>query len=172
MTVSRLTRTGHRPLRATAPNGRVTPRVRASHPVDQNALAPRVASRVRALRAERIQRDAEQQRKEWVHERRELIASVSHELRTPLTSVVGYSEMLLSGDAGALNGEQTMMLERVADSGGRLLEMIEELMRATSECLAEEEAVDMADAVVDVCTVTSRRAPRLHAVGPLPRLDG
>lgn len=108
-----------------------------------------MASRVRAIRAESKRLHAEQQRLEWVNERREVIAWVSHELRTPLTSIVGYSEMLLSGDAGPLNGEQTLMLERVADGGGRLVDLVEELMRATSECIDEDLAVDMADAVVE-----------------------
>ncbi len=130
-------------------------KVRASRLLNHHALASRVASRVRAVRAERKELHAEQQRQQWVDERREVIASVSHELRTPLTSVVGYSEMLLSGDAGPLNDEQTLMLERVADSGGRLVDLVEELTRATSECLADDLAVDMADAVVDVIRGTS-----------------
>jgi signal transduction histidine kinase len=113
-------------------------------------LGPRVASRLRAVRAERTQRRVEELRQAWIEDRRELIASVSHELRTPLTSVVGYTEMVLGGEAGPLNPEQTQMLERVALNGVRLLELIQELVSATSECLVEGHSVDMADLVVDV----------------------
>lgn len=76
--------------------------------------------------------------------RNELIATVNHELRTPLTTVVGFSEILLTGDAGPLNTEQHSMISRVAINGLRLLELIEELVRTTSDCLVTDQAVDIA----------------------------
>ena len=41
----------------------------------------------------------------------DFISSVSHELRTPLTSIIGYTEMLVDGDAGDLDcsGSESMM---------------------------------------------------------------
>ena len=52
------------------------------------------------------------------------LATVSHELRTPLTSVIGYSEMLLEGIAGALNEEQREYVRTVMEKGDQLLQLI------------------------------------------------
>src|SRR5580765_1098170 len=52
------------------------------------------------------------------------LATVSHELRTPLTSVIGYSEMLLEGIAGALNEEQRDYVRTVMEKGDQLLQLI------------------------------------------------
>jgi two-component system, NarL family, sensor histidine kinase BarA len=56
------------------------------------------------------------------------LATVSHELRTPLTSIIGYSEMLLEGIAGDLNGEQREFLGTIHDKGEQLLELIKGLL--------------------------------------------
>jgi len=42
----------------------------------------------------------------------DFLATMSHELRTPLTSVIGYSELLLSGMAGEVNEEQTEYIKK------------------------------------------------------------
>ena len=45
----------------------------------------------------------------------DFIATMSHELRTPLTSVIGYSDMLLSGVTGELNERQSNFVEQHPD---------------------------------------------------------
>jgi signal transduction histidine kinase len=57
-----------------------------------------------------------------------LLATVSHELRTPLTSVIGYSEMLLAGLAGALNDEQKDYLKTILEKGESLLRLISSIL--------------------------------------------
>ena len=52
------------------------------------------------------------------------LATVSHELRTPLTSVIGYSEMLLEGLAGALSGDQKEYVQVIMEKGDQLLQLI------------------------------------------------
>lgn len=52
------------------------------------------------------------------------LATMSHELRTPLTSIIGYSEMLASGMAGALNDTQSEFLDTIRAKGEHLLELI------------------------------------------------
>ena len=52
------------------------------------------------------------------------LATVSHELRTPLTSIIGYSEMLLTGIAGSLVPEQTDFVQTIFDKGQQLLSLI------------------------------------------------
>ncbi len=56
------------------------------------------------------------------------IATVSHELRTPLTSVIGYSEMLLEGMAGDLNGEQRGYVATILEKGESLLSLIGQVL--------------------------------------------
>lgn len=57
-----------------------------------------------------------------------LISSVSHELRAPLASIRAYNELVLAGDAGAINDEQRLYLERVEKASARLERLIADLM--------------------------------------------
>lgn len=59
------------------------------------------------------------------------VSIAAHELRTPLTSIVGYLEMLLDGDAGALNQKQTEYLGTVEASAARLLNIAHDLLDMT-----------------------------------------
>jgi signal transduction histidine kinase len=88
---------------------------------------------------------------------RELIATVNHELRTPLTTVVGFSEILLAGDAGPLNELQRSMIDKMAVNGLRLLGLIEGLVSATSDCLAADQAGDLAAVMRQVLRGSSPR---------------
>jgi signal transduction histidine kinase len=56
------------------------------------------------------------------------LATVSHELRTPLTSVIGFSELLLEGLAGPLQGEQREYVQTILDRGEELLSLITQLL--------------------------------------------
>jgi two-component system sensor histidine kinase BarA len=56
------------------------------------------------------------------------LATVSHELRTPLTSIIGYSDMLATGIAGELNGEQSEFIETIRQKGDHLLALITSLL--------------------------------------------
>ena len=55
-----------------------------------------------------------------------LVATVSHELRTPLTSIVGYLELLGSGEP--LSAEDARFVEIVRRNAARLQRMVEELL--------------------------------------------
>jgi len=56
-----------------------------------------------------------------------LVANVSHELRTPLTSIVGYLELMGTGDT-PLGDEDARFLEVVRRNVARLQHMVEELL--------------------------------------------
>ena len=60
----------------------------------------------------------------------EFLANMSHELRTPLNSIIGFSEMLLTEDAGgtALSEMQRDFIGTVARNGRHLLQLISELL--------------------------------------------
>ncbi len=56
------------------------------------------------------------------------LATVSHELRTPLTSIIGYTEMLESGAAGALSDGQSEFLQTIRGKADELLGLITSLL--------------------------------------------
>lgn len=58
----------------------------------------------------------------------EFLAGMSHELRTPLNSIIGFSGVLLSGAAGALDEEQQKQISMISASGHRLLELVNDLL--------------------------------------------
>ncbi|MCP3100714.1 PocR ligand-binding domain-containing protein [Myxococcus sp. K15C18031901] len=56
------------------------------------------------------------------------LGTVSHELRTPLASIIGYSEMLAEGLAGALNPEQLLYVRTIVEKGESLLNLISSIL--------------------------------------------
>ena len=60
----------------------------------------------------------------------QFLANVSHELRTPLNSVIGFSDLLLTGqvDGAALSETQRDYLDTISRNGRHLLQLINELL--------------------------------------------
>ena len=58
------------------------------------------------------------------HFRSECIARISHELRTPLTAIKGFTDLILEGDAGAINDHVREFLELVKLSADQLTDLI------------------------------------------------
>jgi PAS domain S-box-containing protein len=54
----------------------------------------------------------------------EFLATMSHELRTPLHVILGYTDLLLGGEAGSLAGAQVDMLRRIDRNARVLFELI------------------------------------------------
>ena len=61
----------------------------------------------------------------------DFMATMSHELRTPLTSIIGYSDMLISGMTGELNEKQKTFAESILSSGEALLNLINDVLDLT-----------------------------------------
>lgn len=58
----------------------------------------------------------------------EFLTSMSHELRTPLNSIIGFSDILVRGLAGALNEEQRKQIGMINSSGRHLLGLVNEVL--------------------------------------------
>lgn len=95
---------------------------------------------------------AEERMRRLVQAKDEFLASVSHELRTPLTSVVGYADLLRSGDGDA--GEQAEMITTIAQQAADLSEIVEDLLIGARVDLGQLEVaarqVDLAALVVQL----------------------
>ncbi|NPV07460.1 MAG: PAS domain S-box protein [Anaerolineae bacterium] len=105
---------------------------------------------------------------EWERRRLEklkvdFIANTSHELRTPLASVMGYTELLLSGGAGALSPVQQEFLQTVYDSGERLRWLIDDILDVSR---MEADKLDLEHARVDLVRLAQGAMERLR-----PRAD-
>ena len=58
----------------------------------------------------------------------EFIANVSYELRTPLNSIIGFTEILRDGMVGQVNEKQDEYLDTILQSGGELLNLINDIL--------------------------------------------
>ena len=58
----------------------------------------------------------------------DFISITSHQLKTPLTAINWYIEMLLDGDAGALQEKQTHFLQEASKTGYIMMRMINDLL--------------------------------------------
>jgi signal transduction histidine kinase len=111
------------------------------------------------------------------------LGTVSHELRTPLASILGYSEMLAEGLAGALNPEQLLYVRTIVEKGETLLNLISSLLDLSQ---IEAGRLRLAMAPVDlgqvIQTAVSSVSPQAQRKGlelevrlppaPQPRLAG
>ena len=84
--------------------------------------------------------------------RREFSANVSHELKTPLQSVLGYSEIMLSGLVKPEDGPR--FLQKIYDEARNLLRLIDDIMKLSKldelnhDMLEEFSLVEVAQSAV------------------------
>jgi len=92
----------------------------------------------------------------------DFMATMSHELRTPLTSIIGYSDMLLSGMTGELNEKQSTFIDSILKSGESLLNLINDVLDLTKieagRLELNREPVDLRAALLGVLPVVKPRA--------------
>jgi PAS domain S-box-containing protein len=117
----------------------------------QDELERKVAERTRALEL------ANSQLKDLDRLKSEFLASISHELRTPLNSIIGFTDLMLSGLTGDVTEEQRRQLGMVHSAGHHLLALINDLLdlsriEAGRMDLAPQEA-DLASVVHDVVDI-------------------
>ncbi len=60
-----------------------------------------------------------------------LLSLAAHDLRTPLSVIKWYTEMLLDGDCGTLNDDQTKYLKTIQSSNERAIDLIRSLLNVS-----------------------------------------
>jgi signal transduction histidine kinase len=92
----------------------------------------------------------------------DFMANMSHELRTPLTSIIGYSDMLLSGMTGTLDERQTSFINSILKNGESLLTLINDILDLTKieagRLELKLEPVDLRVALLGVLPVIKPKA--------------
>src|SRR3989338_5446739 len=63
-----------------------------------------------------------------VKQKDEFSTMIGHELKTPLVPILGYSELLLSGDMGKLTETQNNSVKTIFDNATRLLRLIQDML--------------------------------------------
>ncbi|MFZ4631706.1 MAG: ATP-binding protein [Patescibacteria group bacterium] len=61
----------------------------------------------------------------------EFVSLASHQLRTPLSSINWYAEMLLAGDGGKLNEEQSGFVKEIYTGNQRMVELVNSLLNVS-----------------------------------------
>ncbi len=85
------------------------------------------------------------------------LATMSHELRTPLNAIIGFSDMLEHQIYGPINAKQTAALKDIHSSAQHLLELINELLDASTIDSGELKLFEeyfQHDDIVDYCHAT------------------
>lgn len=85
----------------------------------------------------------------------EFLASVTHELRSPLSSVIGFADLLLSGEEGPLTPKQEEWAETIQRSGRRLSRMVNNILDIAK---VEAGLMDFAPAETDLSCAAQETA--------------
>jgi signal transduction histidine kinase len=167
-------------------------RVTAAVEVRNRRLVEQAATLERSLSsAQEARREAEAARRAYSEQNKrlreldrlkdEFLSLVSHELRTPLTSIRGYLDLVLDGEAGALNPEQRRFLEAVERNSSRLLRLVGDLLfvaQADAGRLAlDRQRVELAKVAADCVEAAepaadSRSVRLVLSADPVPAIVG
>jgi two-component system phosphate regulon sensor histidine kinase PhoR len=117
----------------------------------------------------------------------EFISTVSHEVRTPLAAMLGYTQLILDGDAGEVAPEQREYLGIIASNTARLAQLIGNLLDIerieSGKIKLERKALNLSELLLDVETtfrlaakqkgllLATRVAPHLGVAGDADSLN-
>ncbi len=118
-----------------------------------------------ATEIERSMQEAQESRTEAQNANRsksEFLANMSHEIRTPINAILGYTDLMDGGVAGAVTEQQRSHLERIRVSGNHLVGLIDDLLDFARLDVArlsvEQKVAASADSIATAVTVVSPQA--------------
>ncbi|HEV8122843.1 MAG TPA: ATP-binding protein [Gemmatimonadales bacterium] len=96
----------------------------------------------------------------------EFLANMSHELRTPLNSIIGFSDLILSGAVGETNEQQQDFLSAILRNGRHLLGLINSVLDLSKieagRMTLELAPTDLRDAITHAVTDTASLRTAKH----------
>jgi len=98
----------------------------------------------------------------------QFLATMSHELRTPLNSIIGFSEMLMTGLFGNLTEKQNDYVENISCSGYHLLDIINDILDISK---IENGKMELDPELFNVCDVVNETIALLLPVASSNGLD-
>jgi PAS domain S-box-containing protein len=115
--------------------------------------------------------EAQDQLKQLLASKDQLIASVSHELRTPLTAVLGFAELLRDEPGSVSSEERIEIIESIADQTNDLTNIVEDLLVAAR---ANNDSLTVARVPVNLRAQSAQVLEALGQNGPhgRPELTG
>ena len=124
--------------------------------------AARAAAEIERQRSEASMLRAKEEAELADRAKSEFLANMSHELRTPLNAIIGFSEMMRSGYAGALEEQQKGYATDITNSGEHLLQIINDILDLSKieagEQVMNEEPVEISIAVTSALRIVQERA--------------
>jgi len=96
----------------------------------------------------------------------EFLANMSHELRTPLNSIMGFADLLHSGEVGADSSSYKDFLGEILSSGRHLLQLINDVLDLakveSGKLTFRPEKVDLSNLITDAMAVLRSVAVSKH----------
>jgi signal transduction histidine kinase len=121
-------------------------------------LEQRVAERTIELQFAKEQAESADRRKSA------FLANMSHKLRTPLNGIIGFSEFLIDGKAGALTAKQTEYVTDIFNSGRHLLQLINDVLDLAKVEVGKidlhPETFSVGEAIKEVCSAVEPMVQR------------
>ncbi|MCB9007484.1 MAG: hybrid sensor histidine kinase/response regulator [Ardenticatenaceae bacterium] len=88
----------------------------------------------------------------------EFVSFVSHELKIPMTSIMGYADLLLSGNFGPINEAQTTFLDTIRNNVNRMSRLVTDLTDVSrlesGQLHLETQPIQLAEVIEEVASST------------------